>query len=60
MKKFFFGVVVLTVFTAVLNSGFVAKARTEGAGAAPTTSTTLTISQVGQGGGGSTGTYLFD
>ena len=54
MKKFYLALIVFSIFGAFLGIGLVVKAKTS------TASTTLVLSQVGQGGGGSTGTYLFD
>ena len=60
MKKVYLGLVVLGLLAAASVIGLVTSAQVKRSPSAPTASTTLVLSQVGQGGGGSTGTYLFD
>lgn len=62
MKKSYLKLGILAVFAAWVAIGFsvLAQGDDERIKNAPTISTTIVISQVGSGGGGSTGTYLFD
>lgn len=60
MKKFYLGLAIFGLFSAFMGIGLVVRAESRGWFFSTAASTTLTISQVGQGGGGATGTYLFD
>ena len=62
MKKYFLGSVGLIVLSAIVWIGAGVSAQTGffSGPRSPRASTTLVLSQVGQGGGGSTGTYIFD
>jgi len=61
MKKFYLGLMVLALISAWFVTGFGPSARADGMETnAAQASTTLVISQVGSGGGGATGTYIFD
>ena len=60
MKKFYLGLAVLTLTIACLFSGRTAQLQTTEGNKAEVVSTTLVLSQVYGGGGGSTGTYIYD
>ncbi|MEQ1607282.1 MAG: DNA/RNA non-specific endonuclease [Pyrinomonadaceae bacterium] len=62
MKKLYFVFGLIAVFTAWMSLGFTTSAQNDDEKKINTrlNSTTLVISQVGSGGGGTTGTYIFD
>ncbi len=61
MKKLYFSFAIIAAFSAWMSLSFVTSAQDEKKRMmAPLASSTLVISQVGSGGGGTTGTYSFD
>ena len=60
MKKFFLGLAVLTLTFTCLFTGRTANLQDLSGDQPDVVSTTLVLSQVYGGGGGSTGTYLYD